>query len=169
LLQAAGLSANVPGRDRLMELAEQAMDHMDRRRLRDGPAAGLWDDPGRVFGRKEHHAVSEVSWYTTESVMESLVTAERTFREPPLRTPTMVNRAVEILNEAEHLLNGELLDTSEDDGAASRLALAGIEQRLERARSVVDRQPGTAFALASQALLELDELAFARADAGRRN
>ncbi|WP_227980983.1 SCO2524 family protein [Nocardia spumae] len=178
-LQAARLSGDVATRDQLMELAESAMDHVERRVIGgDGPAAGLWDDPAAVVGHSESGAAPPdlPSWFHTERVMECLVVAYSTFREPPLSPATMIARAVELLNEAEHLLNQEMLEVSldrwvDDHGPAERsstlTALTRIEQSLDRARRQLRERPGTAFALASQALIQLDELAYARQDARR--
>ncbi|APE36515.1 hypothetical protein BOX37_24195 [Nocardia mangyaensis] len=165
-LQAARLSGNITARDRLMELAKEVMDHLDRRVITEGDAAGLWDVPGAVFGGSTTDE-QRPSWYMTERVIECLVTADRTYREVPLRSPAMVVRAVELLNEAEHLLNQEMLNVSISDTSANRIALDGVEQQLARARQVVNVQPGTAFTLASAALIELDRLAYARLDATR--
>ncbi|GAB2523964.1 SCO2524 family protein [Nocardia heshunensis] len=163
-LQAARLSGTVETRDQLMALAQATMDHLDLRAFRAGPATGLWDDPSRIFGTAENQLPS---WYLTERVVECMVTAARMYREPPLRSPTSVTRAMELLMEAEHLLNREMLELSEVDVSAGRTALVLAEQRLERARELIDERPGTAVSLASQALLELDELAYARFDATR--
>lgn len=167
LLRAARLSGNITARDQLMELAKQVMDHLDRRTISDGDAAGLWDDPGAAFSSVAKPGQTLPSWYMTERVIECLVAADRTYREGPLRSPAMVVRAVELLNEAEHLLNRQLLDVSVEDTSANRAALDGIEQQLARAREVMNEQPGTAFTLASSALIELDRLAYARLDAMR--
>ncbi|BAW10666.1 conserved hypothetical protein [Nocardia seriolae] len=163
-LQAARLSGTVETRDQLMALAQATMDHLDLRAFREGPATGLWDDPSRIFGGPGTHLPS---WYLTERVVECMVTAARMYREPPLRSPTSVTRAMELLMEAEHLLNREMLELNETDMSAGRTALALAEQRLERARTLIDERPGTAVSLVSQALLELDELAYSRFDATR--
>ncbi|MEV5649010.1 SCO2524 family protein [Nocardia sp. NPDC052254] len=178
-LQAARLSGDVATRDQLMELAESAMDHIDRRVIGTGPAAGLWDDPGVLIGPtgvNGSEPPEQPSWFHTERVMECLVVAYNTFRESPLSPATMIARAVELLNEAEHLLNQEMLEVSldrwvDEHGPAERsstlTALTRIEQSLDRARRQLRERPGTAFALASQALIQLDELAYARQDARR--
>lgn len=172
-LQAARLSGDVATRDRLIALAESAMDHLDRRTLREGPAAGLWDDPARIFAHgddpadRSREAAVLPSWYLTERVVECLVAADRTFREPPLSPPAMISRAVELLNEAEHLLNQEMLEVSDQDVSQKLAALTRIEQQLGKARRMLNERPGTAFSLASEALRQLDELAYARHDATR--
>ncbi|WP_227998065.1 SCO2524 family protein [Nocardia australiensis] len=175
-LQAARLSTDVATRDRLIALAESAMDHLDGRTLHGGHAAGLWDDAARVFGASIPGAAQasrsvplqvEPSWYLTERVVECLVAADRTFREQPLSPPSMISRAVELLNEAEHLLNQEKLEVSDEDVSPKLSALNRIEQRLDRARRMLNVRPGTAFSLATDALRDLDELAYARQDATR--
>ncbi|MFE3541759.1 SCO2524 family protein [Nocardia sp. NPDC059177] len=163
-LQAAQLSGNIAARDQLMELAKTVMDHLERRMITEGEAPGLWDDPSGVFGG---HTRSRPSWYLTERLVECLVTADRTYRETPLRSTAMVSRAVEILSEAEHLLDQEMLEVSQSDSSPNRRTLDMIEERLTRARALINSQPGTSFTLASAALIELDRLAFARSDAMR--
>ncbi|MEU7628509.1 SCO2524 family protein [Nocardia sp. NPDC049220] len=167
LLQAARLSRNITARDRLMDLAKSTMDHLEARMISTGAASGLWDDPAGAFGNGTPRE-TEPSWYMTERVIECLVTADRTFREPPLTSPAMVVRAVELLNEAEHLLNQEMLGVSIDDFSEHRITLDRVEEHLEQARQlVVRRQAGTAFVLAADALRELHRLAYARMDATR--
>ncbi|MGQ4599260.1 SCO2524 family protein [Nocardia sp. R6R-6] len=167
LLQAARLSSNITARDRLMDLAKSTMDHLEARVISSGRGAGLWDDPAGAFGNGTPRE-TQPSWYMTERVIECLVTADRTFREPPLTSPAMVVRAVELLNEAEHLLNQEMLSVSIDDVSENRITLDRVEENLEQARQLVARrQAGTAFVLAADALRELHKLAYARMDATR--
>lgn len=165
-LQAARLRTDVDTRDQLMALAESAMDHIDRRVLRGGPAQGLWDAPGCPLD-----ATSPIpegpSWFVTERVMECLVVAYDTFSTPPLAPKSMVSRAVELLSEAEHLLNQEELEVEGHDLSPRHVAVSRIRQSLDRARRVLNERPGTAYSLATQALTQLDELAYARHDATR--
>ncbi|MEU1983259.1 SCO2524 family protein [Nocardia sp. NPDC019395] len=165
-LQAARLRTDVDTRDRLTALAEAAMDHLDRRVLREGPAAGLWDDPAALLGPSAAPAPGP-SWFVTERIMECLVIAFDTFREPPLAPPSMVDRAIDLMSEAEHLLNQEELEIEGDDLTPKQAAVNRIRQALDRARSVLRERPGTAYSLATQALIQLDELAYARQDATR--
>ncbi|MBF6329631.1 SCO2524 family protein [Nocardia transvalensis] len=165
-LQAARLRSDVTTRDQLMALAESAMGHLDRRMLRRGPATGLWDDTSELLG-PAGHAADGPSWFVTERVMECLVVAFNTYRLPPLAPQPTKRRAIELLSEAEHLHNQERLLVSEGDLSPKWRALERIEQSLDRARHELDERPGTAFGRAIQALLQLDELAFARQDARR--
>ncbi|WP_459545724.1 SCO2524 family protein [Nocardia sp. X0981] len=165
-LQAARLRTDVDTRDRLMALAEAAMDHLEQRIQRDGAAAGLWDEPTALLGPTA--AVPRgPSWFVTERVMECLVIAYGTFREPPLAPASMVARAVDLLSEAEHLLNQEELEVEGDALTPKQAAVNRIRQSLDRARGVLHERPGTAYSLATQALIQLDELAYARQDAIR--
>lgn len=167
-LQAARLSGNVSARDQLMALAEATMDHLDTRRLNIGNSAGLWDDPSEAFFPQIDSAQEEKpSWYLTERVVEGLVAAVRTFQEPPLRSAAMITTALSLLNEADHLLNQEMLTADADDESAMQRGLSKIESMLARARLILNERPGTANALALDALRELDELAVARLDATR--
>ncbi len=165
-LQAAHLRTDVDTRDRLMALAESAMDNLDGRALRRDPATGLWDDPGRLLDSAAIVADGP-SWFLTERVMECLVLAYRAYQEPPLSSPTMIARAVDLLSEAERLLNQEELEVEGDDLSPARTAVDRIRQSLDRARQVLRDRPGTACSLATQALIQLDELVYARQDATR--
>jgi hypothetical protein len=165
-LQAARLSGNVTARNQFLRLAETTMDHLARRQISRGPAAGLWDDPGEVlFPYDERKPEEAPSWYLTERVVEALVAAARMFAEQPLRSTAVIVRTHDLLNEAEHLLNQELLNA--DTSTAVRSKLGEIEARLVRARAVVNERPGTAHALTMDALLKLDQIAIAHDDAAR--
>ncbi len=166
-LQAAKLSANVTARDRLMVVAEATMDHLARRRLREGPGAGLWDDPVEVLFSAGGSADSRPSWYLTERVIEGLVTAASTYEETPLRTTHMVDNALELLSEADHLLNQEILQADANDQSELNTGLLEIEATLTRARKILNERPSSASALAMEALRKLDELTVARIDAAR--
>ncbi|MQY17690.1 SCO2524 family protein [Nocardia macrotermitis] len=166
-MQAASVAVEVSVRDQLIGLAETTMDHIDKRAMQGGPAAGLWDDSGPVLGLPSPLPTDKPSWFLTERVMEFLVGAYDTFRRPPPAPQPMINRAQELLREADDLLNQERLEVSEDDQSAKRAELDRIEQSLDRARQLWRLRPGTAFSLAVGALEQLDELANAREDAIR--
>ncbi|WP_322758941.1 SCO2524 family protein [Frankia sp. Cr2] len=166
-LQAAKLSANVAARDRLMAVAEATMDHLARRRLRGGPGAGLWDDPVDLLLPAGGPADSRPSWYLTERMIEGFVAAADTYEEMPLRTTRMVENARELLSEADHLLNQEILQADSDDRSELSTGLLEIEATLTRARRILSERPSSASALAMEALRKLDELAVARIDAAR--
>lgn len=168
-VQSARLSSNVEARDRLMRLAEATMDHLARRRIGPGHLpAGLWDDPSEVlFPNEKREPVTTPSWYLTERVVEALVTMAATFESPPLRSPQLRARALDLLHEADHLLNRELLEAGADENPTRRDDLTDIENTLDRARRIVVERPGTANALANEALRKLDMLAVAHLDATR--
>jgi hypothetical protein len=107
------------------------------------------------------------SWYITSRVIEGLVTAAKTFEEPPLCSPNTIAGALDLLNEAEHLLNQEMLGADADDKSAMQMGLGRIEARLVRARRILNERPGTVHALTLEALRELDELTVAHLDATR--
>jgi hypothetical protein len=79
----------------------------------------------------------------------------------------MLSSALDLLNEADHLLNQEMLEAGADDNPSMRETLEQTERKLSRARRILNERPGTANALALQALQELDDLALARIDAVR--
>lgn len=185
-LQAATLSANVTSKDRLMSIAGKSMEHLMRRRLRRGASAGLWDDPQAVFppdmpdgaapavigsdgaeAALDDTASDRPSWYLTERVVEALVATARTYLASPLRSNLMAERVIDLLNEADHLLNQEMLTADAEDQSEMSIEITKIESRLERARTLLSELPSTAYVLAGDALLRLDELAVARINATR--
>ncbi|MFI6365894.1 SCO2524 family protein [Nocardia sp. NPDC050630] len=166
MLQAARLSNNVAARDKLMELAKSVMEHLDRRMLRAG-APGLWDDPAGAFGENGDAEVTKPSWYMTERVIECLVAADRTYREPPPNWPDLQDVARVMLNTAEHRFDQEMLGVSIDDTSGNRAALDRVEDHIDQARRLVREDSATTFVHALDALRELDRLAAARRDATR--
>lgn len=160
IIQLAALSRNIEAQDRLIRLGEQAFEHLWDRRIEDGDGAGLWDNAAAVFpdaalGRR-------LSWSITERITECLVAARSLYEQQPIRSPELAELARELLSEAAHLFGKEQLEASATaDGSRGR-AMRSIENRLDRARDLVDERPATAFALALPVLQELDTLAQAR-------
>ncbi|MEV6134517.1 SCO2524 family protein [Nocardia sp. NPDC051990] len=166
MLQTARLSNNVAARDKLMELAKSVMEHLDRRMLRVG-APGLWDDPAGAFGENGAVEVTKPSWYMTERVIECLVVADRTYREPPPNWPDLQEIARLMLNTAEHRFDQEMLGVSIDDTSGNRTTLDRVEDHIDQARRLVRNDSATTFVHAFAALRELDRLATGRRDATR--
>jgi hypothetical protein len=165
-LQAARYSSSVNAHNRLMFVAEAAMDHLSRRQL-GGPAAGLWDNPAIFF---PSHVSSKSfngkpSWCFTERVVEALVSAAKTFEEPPMRSRQLISITLDLLYEADHLLNHEMLEAGVDESTITSMNLEQIETKLAQARRIVTERPGVANALALEALQALNQLAIARFDA----
>lgn len=158
---AASIAQNTRMRERLLTLADQIWRHILQRRHTAGPAAGLWDQPGNVFTdipvRDE-----EPSWYFSERVAEFLVAAATASGEPPLRSPQLVELAYQMLGEAEHLLDQEMVTRPLVAGQTIQPKLRTIQSALQRARTIISDRPATAQALINDALLDLERLAAAR-------
>ncbi|GGT05797.1 SCO2524 family protein [Streptomyces chromofuscus] len=165
MLQVAGLTQDLRQRDRLLSLADELTDHLWRRRLTRGPAAGLWDAPDAVYALPVPSPAAP-SWHLTERVVEVLVVAATTVSSAPTRSVPLFETAGELLREAEHLFAQELMSRPVA-GSPAATVLVRIEATLRRARDVVDSRPGVAVALASEALRELDGLALARTQASK--
>ncbi|NUS16793.1 MAG: hypothetical protein HOY69_36265 [Streptomyces sp.] len=73
----------------------------------------------------------------------------------------LTTRAGALISETEHLLAGEQLSSvlRDADSVEARRQFTAVQAQLARARALVDDQPGTASALALDALRRLDELA----------
>jgi hypothetical protein len=159
-LQAQGLEL----RRELMALTDDTWDHLYRRRLRTGSERGLWDQPSQVFPGTEEY--DRVSWSHTERIVESLVEMSQLAAREPLRSEMLSELAMDLLSEAEQLFDQESLLGSLEAGPAIRSSMHRIQANLRRAREVVQQRPGTAFALTTDVLRQLDQLTAAREDAG---
>jgi hypothetical protein len=164
-LRAAGLSRNSGARSRLYALAEEALGHMWRRRLKTGPATGLWDDPSDLVpGVVPREAPS---WYMTKRVIDCLTEGIKTILQPPLRGSGLIDNAAERLSEADHLFSQDRLMSSAGLGSEEYAVLGGIQTQLEQSRMLLQERPGTAGALADDVLRKLHLLRMAREDAKR--
>ncbi|GGO27087.1 hypothetical protein GCM10010116_54350 [Microbispora rosea subsp. aerata] len=139
---AASIAQNTRIRERLLTLADQIWRHILLRRHTDGPAAGLWDQPGNVFGDIQTRD-QETSWYFTERVVEFLVSAAKSIEGPPLRSPQLVELAYQMLGEAEHLLDHELVKRPLLPGQTIQPKLGSIQASLQRARAIISDRPAT--------------------------
>jgi hypothetical protein len=165
-VRAAELSRNSASRERLLIVAEEALAHLWRRKLTDGDAKGLWDNPGAVFaGVDTRHELP--AWNLTERIIESLVIGAAAVGAAPIRSTRLQEIAGDLLSEADHLFNQEQLQTSRHSASSMNMSLHRIENRLQRARNLLQDRPGTAKAIVIDVLRELDDFAIARQDAAR--
>jgi hypothetical protein len=165
-IQLCALSRNISSRDRLLNLAERTFDHVWKRRIRQGDAAGLWDSVQMVYPDAQVQE-PRLSWSITERVTECMVAARQLYTRIPILNSEAASPAATLISEATHLLSVELLESTSHADASRATALTGVEVKLKRARELADRQPGTATALVLEALGELDRLAQARQTASR--
>jgi hypothetical protein len=162
----AALARDTDLRDRLLALSDEVWGHLSRRRMMGGRSEGLWDEPGGVF--PQVGAQPDLpSWYFTERVAECLVAAASVIADPPLRSTRLLSHSLDLLNEADHLFNQELLAGSPASGPAIRATLERLGAKLGRAREIVENRPGTAMAIVLEVLRELDALVSARQDVAR--
>ncbi|ELS53110.1 SCO2524 family protein [Streptomyces viridochromogenes] len=167
-VQLCTLSRNLDSHDRLLRLAEDVFDHMWRRRIREGEGVGLWDNVHAAYPDAEiHRRRVPVSWSITERVTEVMVQAYAMYRQPPIRSLELTELARALLSESAHLLGNEQMEPAPTDAGRHGMQLRNIEVKLRRARSLVDEQPGTAYALTLDVLGQLDALARAREAADR--
>jgi hypothetical protein len=159
----AGMARNTELRDRLLALSDDIWNHISRRRFTGGRAAGLWDQPGGAFPSLDP-GEDRPSWYFTERTSECLVVLAAMVDDKPLRNDRLVATARDLLNEADHLFNKELLAGSPASGMAMRTSLEQLGGRLERAREIIEERPGSAMAVLYEILQGLDRLATARRD-----
>lgn len=165
-LRVAGLAQTAEMRDRFLDLSDTIWDHVDHRRLKHGPAVGLWDDVTGTFPSIVQEE-DRPSWYLTQRVAECLVLASKIIRTDPLRSSRILDDALELLNEADHLFSQEMLAGAPASGQTMRASLERLDARLIRARKVVTTKPGTAMSIAMEVLRELDDLVAARQDVSR--
>jgi hypothetical protein len=150
-------------RGSLLTLGDSVWDHLLLRRLKDGPGRDLWDQPADVFDElSTRHELQ--SWYYTERVVECLVAAANVVNRAPLHSPRLTEVATDMLYEAEHLFDRELLSGSGEAGPSMRAVLQAVRANLRRAREIMNDRPGSAAVLANEVLRELERLAVARQD-----
>ncbi|MEV7000716.1 MULTISPECIES: SCO2524 family protein [unclassified Streptomyces] len=167
-VQLCTLSRSLASHDRLLRLAEDIFDHMWSRRIRDGEGVGLWDNVHAAYPQAEiQKRRVPVSWSITERVTEVMVQAHDMYRQPPIRSLELTELARALLSESAHLLGNEQMEPAPTDSGRHGMELRNIEVKLRRARSLVDEQPGTAYALTLDVLGQLDSLARAREAADR--
>ncbi|GAA0731595.1 hypothetical protein Drose_00745 [Dactylosporangium roseum] len=163
-LRVAALLNRVDLRNEMTNLIDEVWEHVTRRRIEQGPAAGLWDQPSAIYPSLPP-SDEAASWYYSERVINCLVAAATLIDSPPLRSPALVAQATDLLTEADHIYDQELLRISADSGPSMRDALKSAGATLRRAHDVIRTRPGTAAALAAQVLVDLDRLSAARRDA----
>jgi hypothetical protein len=164
-MRIASMLRDTEARARLLVLADRVWDHLVSRRIKDGTGSDLWDQPSGAFpGRGEKFKLP--SWYYTARVVQCLVTAGNMVSDRPLPSDLVTGLAKDLLSEAEHLFDQELLRGSTEAGPAMRAALQEVQTNLTRARTIIFDRPGSAMVRASEALLALDRLAAARQDVG---
>jgi hypothetical protein len=162
-MRIAGLMRDTELRSGLLDLADGIWDHLLRRRVIRDPGVDLWDQPNSVFEQVPPGS-DGLSWYYTRRVVECLVTASEVVTSPPLRNQRLADMAADLLSEADHRFDQELLRGSTEAGPAMRATLQGARATLQRAREIIVDYPGSAFVLVSEVLLDLDRLAAARSD-----
>lgn len=163
-LAIAELVGDTELRGDLLKLADGVWDHLHRRRLKDGLGEDLWDQAGDAFDQLvTRHKLP--SWYYTERVVECLVAAANVINRAPLHSTQLAEMAVNLLFEAEHLFDRELLSGSQESGPSMRKVVQKVRANLQRARAILNDRPGSAAVLASEVLRELEQLAVARQDA----
>ncbi|GAA1293385.1 hypothetical protein Psi02_43280 [Planotetraspora silvatica] len=158
---AASIAQNTRTREKLLSLADRIWRHIMLRRGTEGVGRGLWDQPANVFSDLDAHH-EEPSWYFSERVVEFLVAAAQASGDSPLRSPQLVDFAYQMLSEAEHLLDQELVTRPLITGQTIQPKLRSIQAALNRARLIISSRPATANALVIDALLDLERLTTAR-------
>lgn len=161
----ASMLRDTEARAQLLGLSDQIWDHLVSRRVKDGAARDLWDQPAGAFpGHAEHYKLA--SWYFTARVVQCLVTAANMVDSRPLPSELLSGLAKDLLSEAEHRFDQELLRGSTEAGPAMRATLQEVQTNLSRANAILLDSPGSAMVRISEALLVLDRLAAARQDVG---
>jgi hypothetical protein len=168
LLRVAELVDDKVTRLRFLDLADQIWAHIEQRRIGAPNGRGLWDEPTQAFAGTPWGLYGGPSWYQTERVIEALVAAANvTQSQTSSADPELLQYAVRLIAEAEHLFDQELLRGTSDTGARLRERFQVVGAKLRRARELLDDRPGTAGTLASEVLRELDTLDAARQDTAR--
>jgi hypothetical protein len=168
LLRVAELADDKVTRLRFLDLADEIWLHIEGRRIDAPNGRGLWDEPTQVFPGAPFAPYGGPSWYHTERVVEALVAAANvTQSQKASANPELAQYAHELIAEAEHLFDQELLRGTNDTGVRLRERFQVVGAKLRRARELLPDRPGTAGVLASEVLRELDTVDAARQDTAR--
>lgn len=167
-IRIAGLLRDPELRQQMIGLADQVWGHLERRRIADDTGRDLWDQPANEFPQIEKQD-PRPSWYYTKRVVDCLVTAAQVIGNPPVSGSRLSEYASDLLAEAEHLFDQELLGGSSEAGPAIRAQTDTLRQKLVRARRIQRDRPGSAAVLVSEVLSALDGLAAAREDVSGAN
>ncbi|MGH3727303.1 MAG: SCO2524 family protein [Micromonosporaceae bacterium] len=163
-VRTAELLSDVALRGEILELSDQLWTHLTERQMGEGAAGRLWDQPRKTFPSIETWHTAP-SWTITLRAVEALVTAATMLSGRPLHSARLTAIAEDLLSEAEHLFDQELLTGGFEGGPAMREVLGVAEANLGRAKEILREKPGSAIVLAGDVLRELDRLAAAREDA----
>ena len=166
-LTLAGLLSDSAGRSRLLDLSDEIWAHLFSRRIPGGQAGGLWDRPSGAYPQLD--AEPGMSWYFTKRVVDCLVTAADMIDSPPQRSELLTRLAADLIIEANHLFDQEMLNGSSEGGRPLQAEGEQIRVLLQRARTVHRTQPGTAVSIVQAVLRRLDKLAAARRPAREIN
>jgi hypothetical protein len=162
-IRIAGLLRDPGLRQQMVGLADEVWAHLEHRRIADDRGRDLWDQPANEFPQIPVQD-TRPSWYYTKRVMDCLVTAAQVIGNPPVSGSRLAAYTSDLLAEAEHLFDQELLDGSSEAGPAIRAKMDTLRQKLARARRIHRDRPGSAGVLVSEVLSALDNLAAARED-----
>jgi hypothetical protein len=165
-IRAAALLRDIGLRTEATALADAAWDgHLAQRRLNTGSAKQLWDQPGRLYPEIDS-GDPKPSWYYTQRVVSCLVTVGLFLASPPRGSARLAELAADLLAEADHLFDQEMLTVSAEAGPTMRTTLQTLRSTLRRAHDLMEERPGTAAALATEVLTELDRIRAARLEGG---
>src|SRR6266536_513583 len=165
-VRVAALINDIKLRGTLLELADQVWENVARRKMRDGPARDLWDQPAQVYDMLTVR-YEKPTWHHTVRVVESLVFAAELAATHPLRNERLAIHAQDLLAEAEHLFDQEQLAGSTEAGLPMRRKLETVRLRIQRAREIAADRPGTAAAILTYVLTEIDQFAAVRSEPGQ--
>jgi hypothetical protein len=166
-VRVASLLQSIEFRGDTVTLADQIWEqHLRLRQLRRGSGAKLWDQTRLLYGAGE--VIEEApSWYYTERVVDCLVDVAVLLSTPPLRSPTLTELSTDLLAEADHLFDQQLLAVSAEAGPTMGTTIETLRGTLRRAHEIQRERPGAATALSLNVLRELEQLAAARQNATR--
>jgi hypothetical protein len=167
LLRVAELLDDSSLRVHFLQLADLLWRHVERRRIQEPSARGLWDNPMQVFAGTPFADYDIPSWYHTERVIEVLVAAANVTESQSTPAPELQQIAGQLLAEAEHRFDVERLRGTDDTGNQMRESFQVVAAKLRRAREILSERPGTASVLANDVLRELDMVDAARQDTVR--
>ena len=167
MLRVAEMLDDPTTRIRFLNLADRIWAHVKMRQMNAPEVRGLWDEPTQAFEGANLPLYGQPSWYHAERVIEALVGAANVTQSAPTPADEVTELAEQLLAEAEHLFDRELLRGTDDTGEQMRQSFQVVDAQLRRARDLMRNRPGTAMVLASDVLQRLDAMDAARQETTR--
>jgi hypothetical protein len=153
-----GMLRDIQTQQDLSAMTDRVWRHLAARRRTDGAGVGLWDEPAGAFPGRGLPCHRLPSWSGTLMVVQFLVAVANRTERPPPTSDRLAALAVDLLAEAEGALREERMNYAIDQDRRLGALLDATTAKVELARRLLGDRPGSAAAVAVEALRELTDI-----------